>query len=81
MKLTPKERRQCRILAFADNPPAYDIDLIPGDVPPEWEVVGAFARPCTGDPRIATRIRITVGVTFLQRLRTNNTQSTKEKIQ
>ena len=80
MKLTPAERLVCRVVAMRVEPPTYEVVLIPGESPPEWEECDPYCIAGDEDYPIQTEIRVTVGVSYILKLRARVAQSRKETI-
>ena len=79
MKLTEKECQDCRIDASVDEPPEYEVVVIPGWGQPAWEecdpydIYGAQGYP------IRAEIRVTVGSQYIEQLRVHTARTAKEE--
>ena len=69
MKLTPKEQLVCRVVAMIEEPPPYDVVVIPGDSPPEWEDCDAYWLDIDAEHPIRTEIRVVVGEGYMKTAR------------
>ena len=81
MKLTDKERQDCRIDALADEPPEYLVVVIPGMAQPELCKGSSYRVAVGSDFQFTTQLCITVGAAYITLLREHASRSTKEKIQ
>ena len=69
MKLTPTEQQVCRTAAMAVEAPPYDVVVIPGEAPPEWEGCDAYWLDVDGEHPIRTEIRVVVGEGYMKTAR------------
>ena len=79
MKLTHEEQLVCRIVAMVEEPPPYDVVVIPGDSPPEWEDCDAYWLDIDAEHPIRTEIRVVVGAQYIAQSRVDRGQTTQEK--
>ena len=79
MKLTPKEQLVCRVVAMVEEPPPYDVVVIPGDSPPEWEDCDAYWLDIDGEHPIRTEIHVLVGAQYIAQSRLDRGQTGREK--
>ena len=66
MKLTQKERFNCRVVALSDNPPPHEVVVIPGNSPPDWEECKPYFIDDGFGNMVQTQIRITVGEEYMK---------------
>lgn len=69
MKLTKKEQLVCRLDAMDEEPPPYEVLVIPGDSPPEWESCSPYCVDIGTDIPIQTEIRVLVGEEYVEMIR------------
>ena len=79
MKLTPTEQQVCRTDAMAVEAPPYDVVVIPGDSPPEWEGCDAYWLDIDGEHPIRTEIHVLVGAQYIAQSRLDRGQTAQEK--
>ena len=70
MKLTPREQSVCCVAAMTNEPLPYEVVVIPGESPPEWQASDArWLDLGKNQPPTRTEIRITVGEGYMKTLR------------
>ena len=79
MILSPVERLVCRVAALRDEPPLYEVVVIPGDSAPEWRACSSYTIEGIDGESIDTEIYITVGCEYMETLRARVTASMREK--
>ena len=69
MKLTQREEDSCRVDAFAEIIPPYEVRIVPGWGQPEYETCEPYRIDLGVDTLIRTELHITVGQEYMEALR------------
>ena len=78
MKLTRREEDSCRVDAFAEFTPPYEVRIVPGWNQPEYELCDPYEIMVDGEDMIQVQIRVTVGQEYMQALREHGVRYARE---